>query len=583
MPRRPDPVTRYANQVIKGKIVACSLVHRACERHLEDLETGKARGLKFDLVAANRAIDFFPAVLRHGKAEWAGKPVELELWQKFRIGSIFGWKRADGFRRFRTVYNSLARKQGKSTEASGVAIYMLTADGEAGADVRSYATKKEQACIVFDEAKNMVMKSPALSRRLTISKYNLAMLETASKFEPLSSDWKSQDGLHPSCAIGDEIHAHRTREMYDVVESAMGARRQPLHFMITTRGSSQDGICGEVDDYSQKVLDGSIADDSWFAFIACLDQGDEWDDPKVWIKANPNLGVSVKQDRLEELALKARHAPSAQGEFKRKHCNIWTETEVGWLDKKAWMDCAGEFDEEDLHGQACYGGLDLSGSRDLTALELLFPDIDGKTDKVLSFFWLPERDLEERANNDRAPYPVWKERGFLRTTPGAAIDKRFVARDIAAICSMFDVKAIAFDRWRIADLIAELDAIGFDVDRISSADDLKELRYSSGVPMVDWGQGFKDMSPALDEIETSIFSRRFRHGGNPILTWCASNVVVSLDAAGNRKFDKRKSPARIDGIVAAAMAFGVRSRMAEWESENDLGPSPYDSRGFLQL
>lgn len=561
MPRKADPVTKYAKWAVKAKNKVGLLGRLAAERHLRDLDEGKDRGLVFDEDAAQRAIDFFPVVCRHNKGEWAGQPVEIEPWQQFRIGSAFGWQKEDGTRRFRSAYNAVARKNGKTCEAAGVGLYMLTADREGGAEVFSYATTRDQARIVFEEAKNMVFKSPALKSRITSSKLNLAFLQTASKFEPLSADKNSLDGLHVHCAIGDEIHAHRSRAVYDVIETAMGARRQPLHWLITTRGVNQEnGICQEVDDYSIKVLKGEIHDDTWFAYIACLDDDDQWDDESAWVKANPNLGVSVKLEDLQRLAVKARHAPGAQNEFRRKRCNLWTSTVERWLDYQAWKACGGPFDADDLRGQECYGGLDLSGSKDLTSFVLLFDDIDG-TEKVLPFFWLPEQGLEERANNENVPYLEWVRMGVLRTTPGAAINKAYVARDIAEICSMYDVKAIAYDRWRIMELLQEFADIGFETERVKGPEDMDRLKYSDAMPVVDWGQGYRDMSPAVDEIEAAVADQRMRHGDNPIMTWCASNVTISTDPAGNRKMDKQKSQSRIDGAVAAAMAYGVRSRM----------------------
>lgn len=575
-----DPVTRYARGVTTGRIVAGDLARLACQRHLDDLRTGKQRGLAFDREAAERVLRFFPTVLRHSKGEWAGRPVELAPWQQFKLGSIFGWKRADGLRRFRTAYNAVGRKNGKSTESSGLGLYMQTADNEGGAEVFSYATKRDQARIVFDEAKNMVRKSPALSKLVAISQLNLAILKTASKFEPLSSEESSLDGLNPHCAIGDEIHAHRSRAVYDVIETAMGARRQPLHWLITTRGSNRSGICGEVDDYSIKVLKGEVQDDSWFAYIACLDEDDEWDDPDCWAKANPNLGISVKLDDLERLALKAKHAPSAQNEFRRKRCNLWTEAEERWLDYQAWKNCGGPFDAAALHGMPCYGGLDLSGSQDLTALVLIFPSPAGE--RILPFFWLPEDGLAERARQDQVPYDVWAEHGILRTTPGATINRRFIAAELAEIFSQYQVRALGYDRWRIEDLITGLDEIGVETIRVKSESDFDDLRMTDALPVVDWGQGFRDMSPAIDAFEGAVLAGKAAHGDHPVLTWCVSNVVVSTDPAGNRKFDKGKVTGRIDGAVAAAMAYGVMARYFSGERQF-LSPSVYESRGMLAL
>jgi phage terminase large subunit-like protein len=280
------------------------------------------------------AIEFF-GFLRHSKGEWAGQTFALAPWQAFLVGSLFGWKRSDGLRRFRTAYCAVPRKNGKSTLSAGIGLYLLVADGEHGAEIYSAATSRDQARIVFDEAKRMVASSPALKRRVGSLINNLHVVATASRFMPLSSDSSTMDGLNVHGAIIDELHAHRTRNVVDVLETATGARRQPLLFEITTAGYDRHSICFEHQDYSIKVLEGTVLDDSWFAFVAAADEGDDWTDRKVWRKANPNFGLSVKEDDLARKAEKAVALPGAQNAFRRMHLNEWTEQAERWIDMAA--------------------------------------------------------------------------------------------------------------------------------------------------------------------------------------------------------------------------------------------------------
>ncbi len=285
---RDDPVTGYARAVAEGQILTNRLVRLACERHLEDLASGAGRGLRFDLAAARHAIAFF-GFLRHSKGEWAGETFTLAPWQAFVVGCLFGWKRDDGLRRFRTAYCAVPRKNGKSTLSAGIGLYLLVADGEQGAEVYSAATTRDQARIVFDEAKRMVGSSPALQRRVEALINNLHVAATASKFMPLSSDSSTMDGLNVHGAIIDELHAHKTRGVVDVLETATGARRQPLLFEITTAGYDRHSICFEHHDYAIKLLEGVLQDDSWFAFIAGADEGDDWTDPRGLAQGQPQL------------------------------------------------------------------------------------------------------------------------------------------------------------------------------------------------------------------------------------------------------------------------------------------------------
>lgn len=527
-------VTTYAQQVLDGAIPAGRLVRLACERHLRDLETGHQRGLWFDNEAATRAIAFF-GFLRHSKGEWAGRAFELSPWQEFVVGSVFGWKREDGTRRFRTAYNEVPRKNGKSTLSAGVGLYLAFFDNEPGAEVYAAATKRDQARIVWDEARRMVEATPQLRSRISVLTANLHSLATHSKFEPLGADADTLDGLNIHGAIVDELHAHRTRAIVDVLETATGSRRQPLIWYITTAGYDRTSVCWEHHDYSVKVLEGVIEDDRWFAYIATIDPGDDWRDPSAWAKANPNLGVSVKFDDLETKAARAEQVPGQQNAFRRLHLNEWTEQADRWLDMDVWDAGAVPVDPEALRGRPCFAGLDLSSTTDLTAFVAVFPDDDGGYD-VLCRFWCPAEGIRERARRDRVPYDVWAEQGYLTPTEGNVVDYDHIREEIREFAETYQVVEIPYDRWNATQLVTQL--------------------MSDGARMVPFGQGFASMAAPTAELERLIRGGKLRHGGHPILRWMASNVAVEQDPAGNLKPSKRRSTERIDGIVALIMAIG---------------------------
>lgn len=554
------PVDAYAEAVVSGKIVAGELIRLACERHLRDLKTCKIRGLYFDHDAANHALEFF-RFLRHSKGEWAGCTFQLEPWQQFIVGSIFGWKRADGTRRFRTAYVEVPRKNGKSTLAAGVGLYLFVADGEYGAEVYSAATKRDQAKIVWDEAANMVRRSPALATRIRVfsGKANMHIPETRSKFEPLGADADTLDGLNVHAAIVDELHAHKTRAVWDVLETATGARRQPLEFAITTAGTDQNSICYELHEYAVDILKHIIQDDTFFVYIATIDEGDDWKDPRVWAKANPNLGVSVKIDDLVRKCEKAKKLPAAQNAFLRLHLNVWTQQVNRWIDLQLWDEQAGIVDEENLRGRVCYGGLDLSSVSDIAAWVMVFPDEkDPELVDVLCRFWVPEAKLHDDQNRYRDQYRVWARAGFLKTTPGDAVDYGFIKAQILRDAQTY----------RLVDL---------NIDRLFQAHQLAIELQEEGLTVVGMGQGFASMAAPMKEFERRLLARKIRHGGNPVLRWMADNVAVKQDPAGNLKPDKASSQGKIDGIVALVMALDRAMRHEKPQQ------SVYEDRGILVL
>ncbi len=533
--RASDPATAYARAVLDGKVPAGQLVHLACERHLRDLKGGGMRGLRWDAEAAQYAIDFF-AFLRHSKGEWRGVQFHLEPWEQFLVGSLFGWLREDGYRRFRTAYNEVARKNGKSTLSAGVGLCLFLADGEPGAEVYTAATKRDQARIVHGESVRMVKRSPEIRKLVGIHKDNLFIEEMDSFYRPVGADADTLDGLNPHGAIVDELHAHKTRAMWDVLDTAMGSRRQPLLFAITTAGTDRLSICYEQHGYAEQVLKGTVQDDSYFAYIATIDEGDDWTSEAAWVKANPNYGISVKPEDMHQLCRQALQMPSKQNSFMRLRLNVWTQQVNRWISLPLWDAQAGIVDEAALAGQICYGGLDLGSVSDLVAWVLVFPDPDDPERlDVLPRFWAPEARLTDPQNQYRDQYQVWKRHGFLRTTAGTAIDYEFVRQQILEDAQRFQL-------------------VDLNVDRLFQAHQLSMQLQSEGLQVAAMGQGFYGMAAPMKEFERLLLAGKLRHGGNPVLRWMADNVAVRQDPAGNVKPDKASSQGKIDGIVALVMA-----------------------------
>lgn len=560
-----SPAETYIDNVISGAQVACKWARLACERHRRDLADGHERGLWFDPDAAQHIIDF-ASFTRHSKGEWAGRVVTLEPWQQALLWMLFGWRRKDGTRRFRTSYWEVARKNGKSTLAAIVGLYMLIGDGEGGAEIYAAATKRAQAKLVFDESTRMVKSSPALKKRLTCFRDNIHIKNTASKFEPLGRDADSMDGLNPHCAIVDEVHAHRSDEVWGVLETATGSRRQSLMFGITTAGFNQASFCYQLRDYATKILDGIIHDDSFFAVIYTLDKedvekdkGNGWQDEDVWIKANPNLDVSVKRSEMRDLVVKAAAMPSSKGQFLTKRLNIWTNAGQQWMAAERWAACTFEVDEAALAGRVCYGGLDLSYALDLTAFVLVFPPTaDDPLYRILPRFWVPETAMITRSRSQRVPYDQWVQQGYITMIPGEVIDYEYIYAQIDQDAQTFDIREVAYDRYGAAEIYVRMAKVG--------------------ITMVQFGQGYISMSPPMKELEKRVISREIAHGGHPVLAWNAHNLVATQDPAGNIKPDKNKSTEKIDGMVAAIMAFDRATR-----HDDSVGQSVYEERDVREL
>lgn len=547
-----DPVTEYAQSVVDGKRIAGPHVRDTCARHLRDLKEGKKRGLVWEVEEANKAIRFYANVLKLNGGDFEGKPFELLPWQKFVVGSIFGWYRVDEFRRFRTAYVETAKGSGKSPLAAGVGMKGLVADNEPRAEVYSAATKKDQAMILFRDAVAMVDQSPELSKRLQKSGtgekcWNLAYITTGSFFRPISSD-DGQSGPRPHIALIDELHEHKTNTVIEMLRAGTKSRRQAMIFTITNSGSNKTGPCWGYHEYGAQVARGERVDDGFFSYICGLDEGDDpFESEECWPKANPSLQDAdlPGYKYIREQVTEAKGMPSKEAMVRRLNFCQWTGAESPWLSQEIWKSAQQEFDVADLRGRRAVAGLDLSSTTDLTGLVFFVEPIsEGEPWKMVPYAWLPDIGLDEKEKKDSVPYGQWKAEGYLDTTPGRAISKRMILQKLSAMCDYFEVVAVAYDRWRIEDLLS--------------------LAADEGISLPEmkpFGQGYKDMSPAVEAFEQMLLNNELAHNGHKLLTWCAGNAVIEQDGAENRKLSKEKATGRIDLIVAAVMAAGLVIQM----------------------
>lgn len=546
-----DAVTAYARQVISGKIIAGPHVKSACERHLRDLKQAPERGFFFDLEKAHRALGFFKDVLKLNGGQYEGVAYELLPWQAFIIGSLFGWVDARGLRRFRIAYIETAKGSGKSPLAAGIGLYGLVADGEARAEVYAGATKKDQAMVLFRDAVAMVDQSPVLAKALVksgigASTWNLAYHKAGSFFRPISAD-DGQSGPRPHIVLLDEIHEHKTAHVVEMLRAGTKSREQALIVMITNSGHDKQSVCwnyheAAIHTNAAQGVDDKYFNDQFFGYVCTLDQDDDpFKDEQCWYKANPSLAYGLPGLKyLREQVTEAKGMPSKESIVRRLNFCEWTEAENPWISSQAWFGCEDKsFDFDLLYDRRCFAGLDLSSTQDLTALVLLFePAAHDEFWRLVPYFWLPGDGLWEKTDKDRVPYVAWRDAGYLEALPGKAINKLAVMKRCVEICSMYDVQNIGFDRWRIEDFKMLMDQEGVSL------------------PLSPFGQGFKDMAPAVDVFESLIINQTLRHNGNPVMNWCAANAVISTDPAGNRKVTKEKATGRVDGIVAAIMAAG---------------------------
>ncbi|WP_052481025.1 terminase large subunit [Gilvimarinus agarilyticus] len=552
-----DKAYQYADDVKAGIVPACKFVRLAVDRWFDDIENAHKRGLYFSEYHAARYFRFVGRYCRHYQGDLEGKLLTLEPWQCFIDANLFGWIREDGTRRFRMAYEECGRKNGKTTRIAAAGNFYLIGDNEGGAQVYAAATKKEQAREIFDSAKAMIEQSPQLLRVTDPQEHKI--LHKRSKFLPLSRDNKKMDGFNVHAGLVDELHAHPNSGIWDVLRSAMGARKQPVLRAITTAGFDHNSYCYSRRQYTIQVLERSIEDDTFFGIIYTLDDEKKWDDESEWIKANPNLGVSVDLDDLRAQCAEAKHIATSKVEFLTKRLNIWVYGEQAWMNMEAWAACKTDFDsielwdedaDTELDGDECYGGLDLASVEDMCSFSLCFPHSGGKR-RVIQRAYLPQAALERRLKKGDKTLEQYKDSGHLIVTPGAVVDYDWIKKDILQACDRFDVQGIAFDRWNSSQLVTDL--------------------TEQGIPMVKFGQGFASMSAPTKELLRLVLTGQIEHN-DPLLTWAISNVVTETNAAGDIKPDKSKVSEKIDPAVAAIMAIALA-----------MGVDETDDQDFLEL
>ena len=571
----------YAQEVVAGLIPACKWVKAACQRQIDDLnreQTDPDWPYCFDPAAAARVCDYIER-LPHVKGVWAGENIRLERWQKFGLACVFGWVRKDGSgRRFRTSYEEVPRKNAKTTKLAGIGLYMLTADHEWGAEVYSAATKKEQARIVFDIANQMTRMQGDFRAHFGVEAmtHSIVVRETASKFLPLSAEGSTLDGLNVSCALIDELHAHKTRAVHDVLDSGTGSRGQPLLAKITTAGSNRAGVCYDQRLYLVKILNAVLKrhgglgyavtgeateDDSFWGIIYTIDDGDDPLDEATWRKANPNYGVSVDPEDLRRMATIARTQAAALNEFLTKRLNVWVNADSAWMNMLQWDACGDPaLKEEDFAGEACWIGLDAAFKKDLFAKIKLFRR--GQDYYAFGRYYLPQAALSQ---NGGEQFAAWAREGWIRVTPGEVLDIEVVREELLGTgtppaggdASRFEIRECAFDPFQLAQFSGEL--------------------LDAGVPMVELRPTVLNFSPAMKEVDALIASKRLHHTGDPVLAWAISNVTCVWDRKDNIYPRKEKPETKIDPAIALFMA--LARAMANAPAQGSV----YEERGVMVI
>ena len=491
----------------------------------------------YDKAKADRAVKFIEN-LRHTKAKWAGKRFWLLPWQETLVRDIFGTVKEDGTRQFRTAYVEICKKVGKSELAAAIALYLLYADNEPSAEVYGAAADRQQASIVFDVAKRMVELTPELLKRSKImgATKRIVNYSNAGIYQVLSADVGNKHGFSVSGLVFDEIHNQPNRNLYDVLtKGSSDARANPLHFIITTAGNDRNSIAFELHTKALDILNGRREDPTFYPVVYGLADDEDWTDEKNWYKVNPSLGYTVEIDRLRDAFREAQQNPADEVTFRWLRLNQWVSSTVAWIPDQIYALGNEAIDMESLKGRECYGGLDLSSSGDITAFVLVFPPHNGKEKYViLPFFWVPQDTIPLRVRRTSVPYDKWQAQGYLMATEGNVIHYGFIEKFIDDLGKIYNIKEIAYDRWGAVEMTQALEGMGFTV--------------------VPFGQGFSSMSPPTKRFYELLMEGKMVHGAHPVLRWMAGNVVVDTDPAGNIKVTKRRSPDKVDGIVAAIMA-----------------------------
>ena len=525
-------IAAYNDLLQRGEIPASRRIKAVYARlAAESVQDG--RKYAFDEEKANRPIEFIERFCRHSKGEWAGQPVRLELFQKAFIQALFGFVDRDtGLRRYREAFFLVGRKNGKSTLLAGLALYMLIADGEGGAEVYSTATKYAQARLLFDECHNMVKQSPDLSRHMKKRKSDLYYVPGMAKLQPLSRNSDSLDGLNASFVIMDELHGVKDRNLYEVMRQSQSARRQPLLVMITTAGTVRECIFDDMYYHACAVADGAITDDTFLPILYELDRRDEWMEPGTWMKANPSLGAIKKTDDLTIKVQRAKQNPVELSGVLCKEFNIRETVQSAWLSFDA-INCTDTFDMEEFRGAYCIGGVDLSITTDLTCASLLMMKRGSDKKYIAQMYWLPADSLQERVKWDKISYDKWFERGLLRLCAGNSISYSDVTQWFVDMVKQYELFAawVYYDSYSARYFVEEMQMQGFN--------------------MVRCIQGAKTLSLPMQMLGTDLQAHRVNYNNNPILKWCLTNTGIQTDRNGNIVPVKNQSPKqRIDGTAA---------------------------------
>lgn len=581
-----DRTEAYALAVLAGEIIAGPHVRNACRRHLDDLEKGHERGLTFDHDAADYAFRFFEGQLKLSEGQFEGKDFHLDPSQAFIIGSLFGWKRADGTRRFRRAFVEQGKGNGKSPMAGGIGLYGLTADREAGAQVYAAAAKKEQAGILFADAVKMVKASQSLRKRLEFSggegrEYNIAFHPNGSFFRPVSRDTgKTGSGPRPHFVLADEVHELPDRKSIEMLERGFKFRRQPLLFMITNSGSDRNSVCWEEHEHAVKVAAGhteavndptyvgEVLDDTTFSFVCSLDPGDDpLRDPSCWAKANPLLGVTITEQYLADVVAQAKAIPGQLNGILRLHFCVWTDAETAWMTRATLEPALADFDPEVEHkGKKVFTGLDLSQNRDITAkasvVQTGFTKDSKPTFDAWIEAWTPGDTILARELRDKIPYTVWRDQGHIHAPQGENINYRHVAQAMAEDAEKYALQMVAYDRYAFKRFEEAVQEIGLVLDFLehpqggTKKGQPSEAMKKAAEAKKEKAEGLW-MPGSLRLLEDALLEGRIRLRRNPVLVSAMMSAVTEEDKWGNHWLAKTRSINKIDAAVALCMAFGA--------------------------
>jgi phage terminase large subunit-like protein len=526
-------------------------------------ELAIAQGCRFDEQIAGKVCAFVETFCHQSKGRWAGKPLSLMEWQRDFLSRLFGWLAPDGRRRFKSFYLEVGKKNGKSTLITTIAIYLALIDAivsnvpDGAPEIYLNAVDREQASIVFDEAVRMVKASPDLSSRLEIVQSKGRIIDPAGygKIQRNSADAPSKDGVNATGSLFDELHRFKSRELWDVFKYAGASREQPIRGVITTAGEEEAGPWYEQRVRSEQINSGAVLDVSHLGVVFRADPADDFDNPATWRKANPSLGITIKEEEFRADLVEAKRTPTEWANFLRLRLNIVARGEQQFVSVEDWNSCAAS--HTGCPGDPAYGGLDLSQTQDLSAFLLIVGDADSGFD-VLSRFWLPEDGIVELERAHQVPYRAWADAGFIELTPGNVIDYAFIRAEIVALANQWGVRRIFADPYNATKLGIE-------------------LKEQDGLPIEFLRQGYLSLSAPTKELLRLVLGQKLRHAGHPILRWHAANAVAEQDAAANLKLSKRKSKKKIDGMAALVNAIAAAT------SDNDAGPSVYESPGRLYL